>query len=110
MTWTPALALDPAAETPLYAQIVDALVAEIRAGRLSSGDRLPGTRKLAEHLGVHRNTVIAAIDELVAEGWLRTSAGSSTRVADELPIEVGRARVLASPRVRVSFSLAASPF
>lgn len=116
MSWTPALALDPRADKPLYAQIVDALVAEIRAGRLASGDRLPGTRTLANHLGVHRNTVIAAFDELVAEGWLRTNAGASTRVADELPAEVVRSnrrpsQAEASKRsTRLPFSLAASPF
>lgn len=112
MSWTPALTLDPRADKPLYTQIVDALVAEIRAGRLASGDRLPGTRSLANHLGVHRNTVIAAFDELVAEGWLRAQGGSSTRVADELPAEVGRGArgpVKTSPK-RVAFSLAASPF
>jgi GntR family transcriptional regulator/MocR family aminotransferase len=108
MPWTPALALDPHADKPLYAQIVDALVAEIRAGRLASGDRLPGTRTLAEHLGVHRNTVIAAFDELVAEGWLRTQTGASTRVAEELPAEIGR--TARRPSKRVPFSLAASPF
>lgn len=113
MSWTPAIALDPRADKPLYAQIVDALVAEIRAGRLVSGARLPGTRTLATHLGVHRNTVIAAFDELVAEGWLRTHAGASTRVADELPAEVARAArrsTKAEGRKRLPFSLAASPF
>jgi GntR family transcriptional regulator/MocR family aminotransferase len=113
MPWTPALALDARADKPLYAQIVDALVAEIRAGRLASGDPLPGTRTLANHLGVHRNTVIAAFDELVAEGWLRTHAGARTRVAEELPAEIGRTS--RKPREeklrgRVPFSLAASPF
>jgi GntR family transcriptional regulator/MocR family aminotransferase len=112
MSWTPALALDPHADKPLYAQIVDALVAEIRAGRLASGDRLPGTRTLANHLGVHRNTVIAAFDELVAEGWLRTNAGASTRVAEELPAEVARSNrpSRGEGHKRLPFSLAASPF
>lgn len=113
MSWTPALALDPRADKPLYAQIVDGLVTEIRAGRLTSGDRLPGTRTLANHLGVHRNTVIAAFDELVAEGWLRTHAGSSTRVAEELPAEVARSSRRPSQgenHKRLPFSLAARSF
>lgn len=113
MSWTPAIALDPHADKPLYAQIVDALVAEIRAGRLPSGARLPGTRTLAGHLGVHRNTVIAAFDELVAEGWLRTHGGASTRVADELPAEVARTArrsTKAEARKRMPFSLASTPF
>ena len=106
MPRTLALPLDPQADKPLYAQIVDGLVGEIRAGRLTPGDRLPGTRSLAAHLGVHRNTVIAALDELVAEGWLRTQTGSATRVADELPGEHGK-RPRSRPR-RVPFTLAST--
>ena len=40
MPWSPALTIDPAADKPLYAQLVDAVVGEIRAGRLAPGDRL----------------------------------------------------------------------
>ncbi|PRQ06078.1 MocR-like pyridoxine biosynthesis transcription factor PdxR [Enhygromyxa salina] len=104
MPWDLALTLDPLADKPLYAQIVDGLVAEIRAGRLAPGDRLLGTRRFAAQHGVHRNTAIAAFDELIAEGWLRAEPGSGTRVADELP-----SQTVARPRRRpsgVPFSLA----
>lgn len=104
MSWDLAITVDPHADKALYAQIVDGLVAEIRSGRLAPGDRLPGTRRFATQLGVHRNTVIAAFEELVAEGWLRTQAGSRTRVADELPSETS-ARPRRRPQ-RVPFSLA----
>ncbi len=53
----------------------------VRRGRPAPGERLPATRKLAEELGVSRNTVKAAYDQLVAEGYLTARQGSGTRVA-----------------------------
>jgi GntR family transcriptional regulator/MocR family aminotransferase len=72
------------AEAPLFQRIAWALADEIRRGRLAPGSPLPGSRRLAAELGVHRNTVIAAYAELRAEGWLEASAGSATRVASAL--------------------------
>jgi GntR family transcriptional regulator/MocR family aminotransferase len=46
---------------------------------------LPGSRTLAEQLGVNRKVVVAAVDELVAQGWLETRPASGTRVAASLP-------------------------
>lgn len=92
MPWSPALDIDPSADKALYTQIVDALIREIRSGRLAPGDRLPGTRSVARALGVHRNTVLTAFNELIAEGWLSTRPGSGTTVAAELPsVTLGRA-------------------
>jgi len=107
MPWDPTLSLNLGADRPLYTQIVDAIVAEVRAARLAPGDRLPGSRRLAEQLGVHRNTVLAAYDELVAEGWLVTRPGAATRVADELPSPPPRAARRA--RGRAPFGLAPGP-
>ena len=60
---------------PVYVQIAHGLVAEIRRGRLIAGEVLPGSREMAEELGVNRKTVVVAYDELVAQGWL-TSRGT----------------------------------
>jgi len=46
---------------------------------------LPGTRPLAEQLGVGRNTVVAAYDELAAEGWIVTRPAGGSFVSHELP-------------------------
>ncbi len=108
MSWSPALVIDPAADKPLYAQIVDAVVAEIRAGRLAPGDRLPGSRTLARTLGVHRNTVLSAFNELVAEGWLSARPGAGTEVAAELP-SVTLERASKRRRARAPFKLAPCP-
>ncbi|HEX6497980.1 MAG TPA: PLP-dependent aminotransferase family protein [Micromonosporaceae bacterium] len=57
----------------------------IRRGRLAPGTRLPSTRALAAELRLARGTVAAAYDQLVAEGYLRSRAGSGTVVADLAP-------------------------
>lgn len=83
--WTFPLALDPAGGEPLFRQVAQAVVHDIRRGRLRPGDPLPGSRSLAETLKVHRNTVLAAYDELVAEGWLEPSRARGTFVSKALP-------------------------
>jgi GntR family transcriptional regulator/MocR family aminotransferase len=66
-------------------QIVQAIIEEIRRGRLAPGSPLPGTRELAEDLGVNRKTVILAYDELTAQGWLSPEKKRGTFVSSELP-------------------------
>jgi GntR family transcriptional regulator / MocR family aminotransferase len=70
----------------------------VRGGRLAPGTRLPATRRLATEVGISRNTVKAAYDQLVAEGYLTARQGSGTRVAAlpsaaaEAPAAAARAR------------------
>ncbi len=52
----------------------------IRAGRLAPGDAVPSSRGLAADLEVARSTVVAAYDQLVAEGYLLSRRGTLTRV------------------------------
>src|SRR4029079_17019449 len=49
--------------------------------RLPAGCTLPPTRALAKQLGVGRNTVIAAYEQLLEEGYLLSRVGSGTCVA-----------------------------
>ncbi len=84
-TWDLSLALTGDTGTPLFQQISRAIVAEIRRGRLRAGDRLPGTRTMAESLLVNRNTVLAAYEELLGEGWIEASRASGTYVSLSLP-------------------------
>jgi GntR family transcriptional regulator / MocR family aminotransferase len=58
----------------------------IRDGRLRPGDRLPSTRALAGDLGLARGTVADAYSQLAVEGYLRTSPGAPTRVADGIAL------------------------
>lgn len=67
-------------------QLVNQLHRQLRAaivgGRLSSGSRLPPTRKLASELGVSRNTIVAAYDLLLSEGYVNGKVGSGHYVTD----------------------------
>lgn len=80
-SWALQLELAEDGETPAFLQIVRAISAAVRAGRLRPGQRLPGSRRLADSLGVHRNTVLAAMAELQAEGWVEAQHGRGTFVS-----------------------------
>ncbi len=102
--WELECALDASAAAPLFVQLVQAIAAAVRAGRLPPGARLPGSRSLARTLRVHRNTVLAAFAELAAEGVVEARPGGGTFVArqlhDALPPEVAQLR----PRARAAKS------
>lgn len=80
-----ALRLDPAGELPLQQQLVRELREAVLSGRLAPRFRLPPTRLLARDLGVSRNTVLAAFEQLAAEGYLEGKVGAGTYVAALTP-------------------------
>ena len=91
--WSFPVALDPDSAEPLSLQISRAISEDVRKGRLRAGAVLPGSRTLAETVGVHRNTVLAAYRELEAEGWIE-AGHRSTRIAEDLPLAPARSRPL----------------
>ena len=78
----------------LYRRIADDLRHAIAAGRLPRGARLPASRALARQLGVSRNTVLAAYEELAAQGLLAGRIGSGTVVRAAPPARVDPRRLL----------------
>jgi GntR family transcriptional regulator / MocR family aminotransferase len=87
------------AGVPLTKQIGAALVNEIRRGRLRAGAVVPSSRALAESLGVHRNTVLAAYDELIGQGYLETEKARGTFVSARVPADLPAHRPRASRKV-----------
>ncbi len=81
----PLLALDRSARVPLYRQIERQLREGILGGRFRPGLLLPGVRSLARELGVGKITVLAAYEELAADGYLDRRIGVGTRVAAAPP-------------------------
>lgn len=79
------LSLDRSSNTTLQMQLCEQLRAAILDGRLPAGTRLTSTRALAESLTVSRNVVVAAYDELYAEGYTEGHHGSGTFVTRDLP-------------------------
>ena len=79
------LRIDKSLATPVFVQLSDQLSLLIRRGTLMPGQRLPGSRQLATLLELNRQTVIAAYDEGIAQGWLESRSGSGTYVAVHFP-------------------------
>lgn len=69
---------------PVIRQVYDQVRGAIHAGALKPGGRLPSTRDLAARLSVARATVVAAYDQLLAEGYAEGRTGSGTYVRTDL--------------------------
>jgi GntR family transcriptional regulator/MocR family aminotransferase len=65
----------------LSRQLYQALRLRVLDGRLASGTRLPASRDLAAALGISRNSVVRAYDQLYAEGFIEGKVGDGTYVA-----------------------------
>ncbi len=65
----------------LREQLERQLLGAIRSGALRSGVALPPSRSLAAQLGISRGVVVAAYDQLAAEGFLVVRRGDRTRIA-----------------------------
>lgn len=79
------LGLEPRAGQPLHRQLYVQLREAILDGRLETGSRLPSSRALAASLGIARNTALAAVEQLVAEGYVTARRASGVYVSATLP-------------------------
>jgi GntR family transcriptional regulator / MocR family aminotransferase len=64
--------LDPTNGTPLYMQLYMYIKEEITNGHLQKGSKLPSIRMLSQHLGISKNTVETAYQQLLAEGYIES--------------------------------------
>jgi GntR family transcriptional regulator / MocR family aminotransferase len=85
MNLTQFVFLDKAAETPVYLQLVQGVVAAIQQGQLPKGMKLDSSRHLAAQLRLHRKTVQHALEELEAQGWLTILPRKGVFIAQETP-------------------------
>lgn len=79
------IVIDKSLILPAYLQLVNGIIALITDGVMQKGDLIPGTRSMAVQINLHRKTVIAAYNELTAQGWLIAVAKHGHHVAMELP-------------------------
>ncbi|WEG07616.1 GntR family transcriptional regulator [Microbacterium horticulturae] len=96
--------IDPASDAALYDQVAASLRAEIAAGRLAAGDRLPVAREVAASLGINVHTVLKAYQNLREEGLVdmrrgrgvvvTAAAASLALLADDIRALVARAAAL----------------
>ena len=99
----------PETGRPVIRQVYDQVRDAIHAGALKPGGRLPSSRDLAQRLGVARASVVAAYDQLLAEGYAEGRTGSGTYVSKDLS-GVLDIRPAAEPAPAAPADLRAVPF
>lgn len=68
--------VNPHSATPIYEQMIAAIIKAIEANQLGSGDRLPSIRLLSAQLGINPNTTARVYRELELRGFIESKAGS----------------------------------
>jgi GntR family transcriptional regulator / MocR family aminotransferase len=85
LPWKTIIQIQKDCDTPVYLQIANAMILEIKKGRIGPGIKLPGTRIMAQILNVHRKTLVNAYEELDAQGWIEMRPSKGTFTSKELP-------------------------
>ena len=86
----------------LYVQLYEHLRDEISDGRISTGERLPSLRSLADSLGISVTTVKIAYEQLMAEGYLTSRPQSGFYAASGAGESTGRSGETAPERAALS--------
>lgn len=73
--------INTASGVPIWRQLADAITAQINAGELKIGDRVPSVRELADEWDVAVSSASAALNELRSQGIVKTARGRGTFVA-----------------------------
>ncbi|MDH4419425.1 PLP-dependent aminotransferase family protein [Acidovorax sp. HMWF029] len=92
------------AHWPQQRQLHECLRHGIRSGNLASGTRLPASRTLAAELGVARNSVLYAYEQLATEGFIVATRRGSVVAPLAGRLVAGSAPVLSIPAGRASLS------
>lgn len=98
--WKSVIEVQKQSACPVYLQIVNAIIKEIVQGRLHPGQRLVGTRGMADLLGINRKTVVVAYDELMAQSWIEILPSKGTFVSNDLPLMKYQRLGVSSPTQR----------
>lgn len=78
--------LDRKIQIALYIQLCNGFVVLITKGILKASDMLPGSRTLAALIGINRNTVRLAYEELISQGWAESIERKGVFVLSKLPL------------------------
>lgn len=83
--WKSVIKIKPNCNVPIYLQIANQVVCQIKESHVQPGARLPGSRAMSELLDVHRKTVVAAYEDLEAQGWIEIHPSKGAFVNTKLP-------------------------
>lgn len=78
--------IDRDAPVSLHIQVCNSFIALITGGTLQPSDGLPGSRILAALIGINRNTVKLAYEELMSQGWAESIERKGVFVLSKLPV------------------------
>ena len=92
-------------ELSLYEYLYRCIRADIEAGAIAPGEKLPSKRSFARHLGVSLITVEGAYSQLIAEGYLRAEPRRGYFACDLSPSGVVPGRKPSFSGIRVSGSM-----
>ena len=67
-----AFSFDRSEGAPLYEQLYGQIKSRIVSGELARGDKLPSKLRLAALLGIGKNTVETAYEQLLVEGYIES--------------------------------------
>ena len=73
--------LDKRVPIPLYFQLKEMIVDEIKSGKYEVDSLIPTEKEMSERFDISRTTVRQAITELVQEGWLYRVKSKGTFIA-----------------------------
>lgn len=90
----------PVSKRAKFKLLAEALRLAIRDGKLKPGEVLPSTRDLARQLKMHRHTVMNALGELQAEGWIESHEKKNYQVVSTLPSTFLKARSVVDKKVQ----------
>jgi len=80
-----AFRVDRKSDAPLFRQVYAQIRSVILSRTLRAGAKLPSSRELATRLAVSRTAVVAAYEQLLAEGYVTGKTGAGTYIAADLP-------------------------
>lgn len=97
--------IDRRKKEAVYMQIVYQFINAVKSKLLEEDDQLPGSRKIAEELQVHRKTIIAALEELQEQGWVKTlpNVGTFMKNPELSPGEAKKTKAFQQPPEKASF-------
>jgi len=75
------LHINTQSNSPIFRQISEQIADRIRSGVYPEGYQLPPSRRLAEEVGTHRNTIVRAYEDLAAAQWVTSGVGRGTFVS-----------------------------
>jgi len=105
LPWQTIIQIQKDCDTPVYLQIANSVILEMKKGRIGPGIKLPGTRQMSELLSVHRKTMVRAYEELDAQGWIEMRPSQGTFTSKALP-EINPRRFAKEEKLQRSFPAA----